>query len=130
MKFLLDTHIWLWFVTNHSGLSPKVAETLVAENSELWLSPVSIWEFLLLAERGRIHPNISPKEWVANALEDVPLKHAPLTHAVALELSQVLLPHRDPADRFLVATARIFNLTLVTADRRLIEAQQVAILVN
>jgi predicted nucleic acid-binding protein len=59
------------------------------------------------------------------ALQAAPLREAPLTHEIALETFGLKFPHRDPADRFLVATARVLGLTLVTADERLINSHQV-----
>jgi PIN domain nuclease of toxin-antitoxin system len=67
--------------------------------------------------------------WVPKAL-DGPLIEAPITHEVALETRKVNLPHRDPADTFLVATAKVFELTLVTADERLLEAPGISVLAN
>jgi PIN domain nuclease of toxin-antitoxin system len=58
------------------------------------------------------------------------MHEAPVTYQVAEETARVSLPHRDPADRFLVATARVFDLTLVTADQQLIHARQVPVLTN
>ena len=71
-----------------------------------------------------------PDEWVEDALRRVPLREAPVTHEVALETRNVRLSHRDPADRFLVATAAVFDLTLVTADERLIDLKAVPTLAN
>lgn len=58
------------------------------------------------------------------------MREAELNHAVALRSRQVLLPHDDPADRFLAATASVYDLTLVTADRRLIDGEGYAVLAN
>ena len=58
------------------------------------------------------------------------MREAPITYQVAQETAHVELPHKDPADRFLVATARVFNLTLATADQLLLKARQVATLPN
>jgi PIN domain nuclease of toxin-antitoxin system len=68
--------------------------------------------------------------WIDKALQTAPLREAPLTHEVALESFGLRFPHRDPADRFLAATARVLGLTLVTADERLIDSRQVAVLPN
>jgi PIN domain nuclease of toxin-antitoxin system len=65
---------------------------------------------------------------MAAALTSAPIREAPLTHEVALETRRVRLAHKAPADRFLVATARVFNLTLVTADRRLAKTRDIAVL--
>lgn len=54
MKLLLDTHIWLWSLLAPSNLAPAVSAALESPDSEIWLSPISAWEALLLVERGRI----------------------------------------------------------------------------
>lgn len=125
---LLDTHIWLWSLLDPDRIPSTVASELEDENSELWLSPVSIWETLVLAEKGRLDLEPSAREWVESALGTVALRQAPMTEEVALATCEVELPHRDPADRMLLATARVFDLTLVTADRRLIEHGGVPVL--
>ncbi len=130
MKLLLDTHIWLWSLLEPTNLVRRVAKALEKEENELWLSPLSLWELLLLVEKGHVSLEQGVDEWVAQALETAPLQEAPLTYDVALETGRVHLPHRDPVDKFLVATARVFGLTLVTADRRLIAARAVPVLAN
>ena len=67
---------------------------------------------------------------LANALDEVPLREAPITYPVAQETARVQFPHRDPADRFLVATERVFGLTLVTAEEQLLKARQSPVLAN
>lgn len=54
MKLLLDTHIWLWSFLEPERLGSRIAEALTEEDNELWLSPISVWEAHLLAERNRI----------------------------------------------------------------------------
>jgi len=130
MKLLLDTHIWLWSLRDPARLVRRVARALESAAGELWLSPLSIWELMLLAEKGRI-PLPSPAEdWAVSALELVPLKEAPVTFQVALATRHVHLPHRDPIDLFLAATARVFDLTLVTADQHLIRGKGFSVLAN
>ena len=118
MKLLLDTHIWLWALGEPSRLSRRVREEIRKPENELWLSPVSTWEALLLNARGRIRLPGNLAEWLAQAT--APLREAPFTHEIVLLAQQLPLPHRDPADRFLAATAQIMNLTLVTGDDRLL----------
>ena len=130
MKLLLDTHIWLWSLMEPKNLTPRVAKALESAGNELWLSPLSTWELLMLAEKGRVLLELEANEWISKALSLVPLREAPFTHEVALETQKVRLPHRDPVDRLLVATARVFHLTLVTADERLIAAKGVSTLSN
>jgi PIN domain nuclease of toxin-antitoxin system len=96
----------------------------------LWISSISVWEVLLLIDARRMTVTGAPEEWVRDALEAGPFREAPLTHAVALESRRVMLPHRDPADRLLAATARVMDLTLVTADTRLLTAKPCKLLAN
>jgi len=130
VKFLLDTHIWLWCLLEPKKLSHRVAKALGEEDNELWLSSVSVWEALLLCEKKRLAIPEDPAVWMMQALQKIPLKEAPLTHEIALATQKIQLPHRDPVDRFLVATARVHELTFVTADERLIAAKQSPTLPN
>jgi PIN domain nuclease of toxin-antitoxin system len=128
LRLLLDTHVWLWSLLEPRRLKAKIDAALRDPDAELWLSPVSIWETLTLARRGRLRLDPDAATWVRQALASAPLEEAPFTMDVALDTAAVVLPHGDPADRMLVATARVFDLTLVTADQGLIDAEQVAIL--
>jgi PIN domain nuclease of toxin-antitoxin system len=130
MRLLLDTHIWVWSALDRARLSARLTAALENPGNELWLSPISLWEVLTLCQKQRLtlHPN--PQAWISNALDAVPMREAPITYQVAQETARVQLPHPDPADRFLVATARVFDLTLVTADEILLKARQVSVLAN
>jgi PIN domain nuclease of toxin-antitoxin system len=90
--------------------------------NELWLSPVSIWETLLLAEKGRIILEPNSKQWIQKSLEEVDTNQARLTHEIAILSRQIDLPHQDPADRFIAATAIYYNLILATVDTNLTPA--------
>ena len=68
MKLLLDTHIWLWGLLDPDRLSRSVREALESADNELWLSPISVWEALMLVERGRISVNRPATEWVAEGI--------------------------------------------------------------
>jgi PIN domain nuclease of toxin-antitoxin system len=128
MKLLLDTHIWLWSLLEPSKLTRRVSRELTDAANQLWLSPISVWEALTLARKGRLTLSDEPASWIARALQAAPVAEAPISSEVALETARVRLPHNDPADRFLVATARVFDLTLVTADETLLRAKQVRML--
>ena len=130
MRLLLDTHIWLWSLVAPEHLSHRVAEALGDPSNELWLSPISIWETLVLARKKRIALPGDPAEWVRLALSKTPFKEAALNIEVALQSEAILTAHSDPADRFLAATAIIYDLTLVTADKYLIESCQWSVLPN
>jgi len=130
VKLLLDTHVWLWSLLAPERISRRIAGELQSVRNELWLSPISVWEAAVLAEKGRVELDDEPRAWIGWALQRVPMKEAPLTREVALQSRAVDLPHDDPADRFLAATARVLDLTLVTADRRLLRAKTFRSLAN
>ena len=125
MKLLLDTHIWVWSVGEPARLGKRLRHELKDAANELWLSPISVWEALVLHSKRRID---FPPEVIASATSR--FKEAPLTHEIAAAAAQLPLAHADPADRFLVATAKVLGLTLVTADRRLLGIGDIATMAN
>ena len=132
MNLLLDTHIWLWSHTEPERLTKRVTAALTDDGNQLWLSPISIWEFLLLAERGRVRvrDGNAPPDWVEAALSRAPMHDAPLSREVAIRSRSVRLEHEDPADRFLAATADVYELTLVTGDDRVLRGKGFRTLAN
>ena len=130
MKLLLDTHILLWSLLDPTNLSKEVAAALENRSNELWLSPISIWEVILLVERGRVVLTTDPITWLRRVFKRIPFKEAPINHEVAFHSRTVDLPHQDPADRFLAATALVYGLTLVTADDRILLSKVVPVLFN
>jgi len=128
LRLLLDTHIWLWSLAEPNRLSRQVQRELRDVHNELWLSPVSTWEALLLHAKGRIHLHGSIQDWVARGTRQ--LREAPLTHEIVVAAWELPLQHPDPAARFLAATAEVLGLTLVTADHRLLGLGKIATLAN
>jgi PIN domain nuclease of toxin-antitoxin system len=128
LRLLLDTHIWLWSLAEPKRLSRRLQHELRDQNNELWLSPVSTWEALLLHAKGRIRLQGNVRDWVTRATSH--MREAPLTHEIVAAAQELPLPHQDPADRFLAATADVLGLILVTADRRLLGLGKIATLAN
>jgi PIN domain nuclease of toxin-antitoxin system len=130
MKYLLDTHIWLWSSMHPDRLSRRVAKILADTENELWLSPISVWELTILCRKGRfrVHPDIP--SWVAKSISDLQIVEAPLTIEVALAIPSISFSHGDPADHFLAASAKVFDLTLITADDRLLDLSNIRVLAN
>lgn len=123
MKYLLDTHAWLWALQDPQKLNARARRLLEKRTNELWLSPISVWEAALLYERKRLRSQLSFERWLAEAQRELPLSEATLTNAVAAVAHQITVEHADPADRFIAATAHIFDLTLLTADERLLRGR-------
>ncbi len=127
MKLLLDTHIWLWFRGDSRRLGKRVLRTLQDDSNELWLSPISTWEALLLRQRDRIEFPGTITEWVELATDG--FHEAFLTHEIITASMQLPL-HKDPADRMIAATALVLDLTLVTADEQLLQLKNIKTLGN
>ncbi|MBE9122790.1 type II toxin-antitoxin system VapC family toxin [Tychonema sp. LEGE 07199] len=119
MKLLLDTHIWLWYLLGDPRLSRSLQMAIGDRNTEIWLSPISIWETLMLAEKGRISLQPDPVTWVNLALKTLETREAQMNHPIAILSREIALPHQDPADRFISATAIYYGLTLATVDANL-----------
>ena len=130
MKLLLDTHILLWTIGKSERIGRALKRALGNPRNELWVSPVSTWEIVLLHEKGRIRLTDEPEIWWGKTIAATPFREAPLTHEIALATRSVGLPHAGPADRLLVATALIHGFTLVTADRNLISTKRIPVLLN
>ena len=121
-NYLLDTHILLWSLLEPERLHRKVASVLEDRENTLWISPVTTWEIMILAEKGRIILNNEPQQWLEAVYGKIPFKQAVLNHTVAMQSRKIALPHQDPADRFIAASAVIYELILITADINLIKA--------
>jgi PIN domain nuclease of toxin-antitoxin system len=130
LKLLLDTHIWVWSLLAPQRLSRRVTRILNDTENEIWISPVSTWEILVLCEKKRLTLEPDAVSWVAAAHAQAPFREATLTHEVMLATQQVSLPRRDPADRFLAASAKAYDLTLVTADVHLIAGSGYSVIAN
>ena len=119
---LLDTHAWFWWVQDVGRIPAETRRRLENEEARgtLLVSTVSVWEIALKASIGKLELPMEVREWVAAASAYPSVHVIPLSSEVALE--STLLPgsfHNDPADRFIVATARTKSVPLVTADRKI-----------
>ena len=127
MRLLLDTHIWIWLISDTTRIGRQTRNVLTNPNNELWISPISTWEVASLQIRGKIRVSGDIKNWLEKATRSI--KEAPLTHEIALVAARLQM-HRDPADRFLAATAEVLDLMLVTADEKLLGLGNIRTLAN
>lgn len=121
---LLDTHVWLWVVAGSPELSARARQTIdkAAAEGALRIAAISLWEIALLASRGRIVLGKSISFWLDEALAEPGPTIEPLNPQVAIEsyaLPEVF--HPDPADRMIVATARVTGAVLMTRDRQILD---------
>lgn len=120
---LLDTHVWIWWVHGEPELTTECRDLLQAHESDgLGLSVISCWEIAKLVQRKRLILSVQLEQWVDQALAYPGIQVLDLTPRVAVDAVQ--LPgefHQDPADQIIVATARLHNLPLVTADKLILK---------
>lgn len=115
---LIDTHIWIWFRNGVESLSKHEIERILDahRHQTLYLSAISIWEVTMLEKMGKLSLRYPIQDWIQQASQGVSV--VPITSDIAVE--SVILPnldHKDPADRFILATARLKQLALLTHDR-------------
>lgn len=120
---LLDTHVWLWYAEGIPGcLSASTLDAIEQARAEhrLHVSAISVWEIGMLCAKGKITLSAPVGDWVRRAVVTPGLRLRPLDAETALESTQLPgNPHGDPADRFLIAAARVHDLGLVTADGKI-----------
>jgi PIN domain nuclease of toxin-antitoxin system len=123
MKYLLDTHTWIWWNMRPQNLSQRV-KALVSDSSkydELLLSAISPWEFSKFLERGRLVISCHPEEWINLALDMPKIRLVHLSPILAYRSTVLPKPfHSDPADQIIVATAREENATVLTKDKNIL----------
>lgn len=118
LRLLLDTHVWVWRQAGELDRIGSDALTALDDPAaELCLSPISVWETLVLARKGRLELEPSPGALIRDALRRSATTTIPVTNAIAIRAEELDgFASQDPADRFLVASALEHDLTLVTAD--------------
>ena len=115
MRYLVDTHILLWSISGSKRLKNSVKDILVDSSNQVYVSVVSGLEIAIKKRTGKIRLKTSLKECFKKSgfsLLDVNLSHA-------LELDRLPIHHNDPFDRILISQAKVENLTLITADKKI-----------
>ena len=109
----LDTHYWIWYQFGDQRLTQAVASQI---NRKTILSAASIWEAMVLIEKGRIRSRLSAAETVHSWLTNSPMHVVPIDTKVAIASRTLSFNHADPADRFIAATAKLAGVPLATVD--------------
>ncbi len=117
MKFLLDTSVFLWALSEEYKLNPAAQEILKSSTSELYFSAVGSWEIAIKFALGSLPLPKAPSEYIPHALRAWALRALDITHEHALRAGELPVHHRDPFDRMLIAQALSEQMTLLTADR-------------
>jgi len=119
---LLDTHVWIWAFEGSERLGTSARAVLQDQETERWVSPVSTLEIARLIEGGGLVISCRLAEWIEKSIGDLSMKSQEVSHEIAMKAYQ--LPgsfHRDPADRLIVSTAICLDMTLMTADDRILQ---------
>ncbi|MGL5879881.1 MAG: type II toxin-antitoxin system VapC family toxin [Xenococcaceae cyanobacterium] len=121
---LLDTHTWIWLFQGSKELSQDIITPIdrAGSKGKVFISAISIWELSMLVAKGRITLSKPIHQWVEKSLSQPGVNLVPLSPEISIESS--FLPgefHGDPADRIIIATARINDLNLFTRDRKIID---------
>lgn len=117
-RYVLDTHVLVWWVNADRRLPSTKRRLLDRESRKaaLWVPDVALWEIAALSEAGRLRLSLPLRDWLERATAAPLVAVHPITPAIVAELTT--LPSWDPADRLIVATARVLGATLITLDER------------
>ena len=129
MRYLLDTHTWIWWNMNPQNLSRRVTEIIsnIDAYEEMLLSAISPWEFSKLLEKQRIGISCNPEDWINIAIDMPKLRIAPLSPILSYRSTVLPQPFdNDPAAQIIVATAREENATILTKDEKILEYENVS----
>lgn len=116
MKLLLDTHIFLWFITADSRLSAMFRDAIRQPENDVFLSVISLWEIMIKYNLGRLPLSQSPEIYIPGERRRHHIRSLSLHENAIKELANLPALHRDPFDRILICQALANNLTLVTVD--------------
>ena len=130
MRVLIDTHIWIWLADRPKRLGRRTARLLASDATDVFLSAVSVMEVIVLSEKGRLGKRFDHEAWLPQALTNWPLIEIGATWEIVREAGKLRPDWPDPADRWLMATARVLGCPLVTDDAQIIESGLVATIPN
>jgi len=116
MRLLLDTHVFLWFISRDERLPDSMRESIRNPNNEVYLSVVSLWEAIIKYQIGRLPLPQSPESYLPIQREQHQISSLSLDEASVSQLVNLPAIHRDPFDRMLICQAIEHGLTIVTVD--------------
>ena len=119
---VLDTHVWVWWLSESQSLPPKVQKLLTEAKARqaIFISSISVWEVAQLASRGRLKLTMDYADWIAQTESLSFINFVPVDNHIALRSVQLSPPlHQDPADRMIMATALTLGMPLITKDEKI-----------
>lgn len=113
---VLDTHIWIWFVTQEFERFPSHWREEIEMAKQVGISPVSCYRVVLAHQKGRLELPCSVDRWLQDALEPTGIELLPLTAKIAHQAVSLSPVHKDPFDRLIIATALVYKAKLASID--------------
>jgi len=120
---LLDTHAWIWFLSDPGLISQKASELIekAVHNNAVYISSISVWEIALLVAKKRLILKIEISEWISKAERLRFFQFLPVDNSIALKSVNLPQPlHSDPADRIIIASALALDVPLITRDEKIL----------
>ena len=116
MKLLLDTHIFLWYITDDPRLTPPIIAIIRDPFNEVYLSVISIWEVIVKCKLGKLYLPQSPDIYIPQQRQRHKIESIPIDEDSVVKLIKLPLLHKDPFDRMLLCQALQYDLTVVSVD--------------
>ena len=120
MKILLDTHIFLWFITNNNRLSRKYCDSISNPDNEIYLSVVSVWEAMIKYQLGKLTLPESPDTYLSKQREKHLISSLSIDETTIAQLAKLPPLHHDPFDRLLICQSLEHDLMMMTEDKAII----------
>jgi PIN domain nuclease of toxin-antitoxin system len=121
MRYLLDTHVFLWMAADPDKLSPRVRKIVREKNNQLYMSAASGWEIALLEKIDRIKLPDEPQRFIPEAMQRLSVLPIPIGFSTAITAAMLPLIHRDPFDRIIIAEAEKEKMIVITKDKKFVE---------
>ena len=120
---VLDTHAWIWFLSNPENLSQRANKAVnnAVKDKSVLISSISAWELALLVKKKRLKLTLEVTDWIAKSESLSFIQFVPVTNSIAVKSVNLPLPlHPDPADRIIIATALSVGAPVITKDKKLL----------
>jgi PIN domain nuclease of toxin-antitoxin system len=119
MRYLLDTHAFLWFVTDDSRISPKAKSIIKDNHNEIYFSAASAWEMSIKSRLGRLTIEGELEPFIVQQLAEN--SFSPLSITISHSIYTSTLPeiHKDPFDRMIIAQSKVENMSLISKDKNI-----------
>ena len=117
MKFLIDTHIWLWWDQDSKSLSPRYYQIIEDPTNNIFMSTVVVWELAIKYNLGKIKLPEAPAEYIDKCIREDGFSTLPITHVHAQNTFKLNSHHKDPFDRMLISQSQVEDIPLLTQDK-------------